>query len=331
MHVAGDILWAMQAAGNREAPATELIVVRPGDAPVPDAEAPVIRLLVLDEADDPGLHATSADMVMAPVGSRAATHRSVVGVDDVDAATESLVRAVADHPVASWSLARLVVVTSGLDVSSGLVAESATYSTLLAGSEFGAWLAARAAPRPADGADRVSLAREGDELVITLTRPHRRNAYDASMRDAVLEALDVARWDPSLRVRLMGEGPVYCAGGDLDEFGAVADVAAAHMVRVSAHPGAAIARMRDRVTVHVHGWAVGSGIELAAFAGSVLAAPGTRFRLPEVRMGLVPGAGGSVSITRRVGRHRLLWWALSGEDLDVDRAIEWGLVDGRLD
>jgi enoyl-CoA hydratase/carnithine racemase len=72
---------------------------------------------------------------------------------------------------------------------------------------------------------------------------------------------------------------------------------------------------------------VGAGIELAAFARTVVAAPDTRCRLPEVSLGLVPGSGGTVSIPRRIGRHRAAWLGLSGDTIDVDTAAQWGLVD----
>ena len=72
---------------------------------------------------------------------------------------------------------------------------------------------------------------------------------------------------------------------------------------------------------------MGAGIELPAFAQRVVARPGAFVQLPEVAMGLVPGAGGSVSVLRRVGRQRTAWLALTGKRLDVETAARWGLVD----
>ena len=77
-----------------------------------------------------------------------------------------------------------------------------------------------------------------------------------------------------------------------------------------------------------HGPCIGAGIEVPAFAGSVLASPGTTFRLPELRMGLIPGAGGTVSIPRRIGRWRTAYLALSGAPIGIETAQAWGLVDG---
>ena len=69
-------------------------------------------------------------------------------------------------------------------------------------------------------------------------------------------------------------------------------------------------------------------MELPAFAGHVVADPATTFALPEVSLGLVPGAGGTVSLPARIGRHRTALLALLGHPIDVPTALAWGLVDG---
>ena len=88
--------------------------------------------------------------------------------------------------------------------------------------------------------------------------------------------------------------------------------------------------MRDlgpRITARLHGACVGAGIEVPAAAGRVVAAPGTVFRLPEVSMGLIPGAGGTATIPRRIGRQRAAYMAISGADIDLAATLAWGLVD----
>ena len=77
----------------------------------------------------------------------------------------------------------------------------------------------------------------------------------------------------------------------------------------------------------MHGACVGSGIELAAFADRVVAALDTEIALPEIGLGLVPGAGGTVSLTLRIGRLRTAWLAFSGSTIDAATALSWGLVD----
>lgn len=172
------------------------------------------------------------------------------------------------------------------------------------------------------------LTRDGDVLHVTLNRPERRNAYGTQLRDALVEALHVALADESItRVVLDGAGPSFCAGGDLDEFGRTPDTATAHLIRTRGGAGRLVGRLADRVEVHLHGHCVGAGIEIPAFAGRVVAHPDTIFRLPEVSMGLIPGAGGTVSIPRRIGRWRAMHLFVTAAPVAAVRALEWGLVD----
>ncbi|MFD4596428.1 enoyl-CoA hydratase/isomerase family protein [Streptomyces sp. NPDC058464] len=165
-------------------------------------------------------------------------------------------------------------------------------------------------------------------MKLTFNRPWVRNAFDAATRDALCEALEVAVLDPTLtHVDLYGNGPAFCSGGDLSEFGTSSDPAEAHHIRIHRSPAALLQRCASKVTAHVHGPCVGAGVELAAFAGSITAAPNTTFQLPEISMGLIPGAGGTASLPARIGRERTAYLALSGTTTDVETALTWGLVD----
>ena len=72
---------------------------------------------------------------------------------------------------------------------------------------------------------------------------------------------------------------------------------------------------------------MGAGIELPAFVNRVIALRDSSIGLPEIDLGLIPGAGGTVSVTRRIGRHRTALLALSGQPIDAETALSWGLVD----
>ena len=148
-----------------------------------------------------------------------------------------------------------------------------------------------------------------------------------AVRDALVAALLVARIDEAVGVELRGFGPAFSSGGDLAEFGTAPDPATAHLVRIRHGAGLLMHEMAARTTAHLHGACIGAGIELPAFAGRVIAASDTRIGLPEVAMGLVPGAGGTVSITHRIGRWRTAWLALTGAHIDPAQAMAWGLVD----
>jgi hypothetical protein len=232
------------------------------------------------------------------------------------------------NPVASLALVTLLRSSAGLSVSQGLLAESAAYGTLQAGAEFRAWRASVPRRELIETESPVLADRLGDVLHLTLNRPTRRNSFDASMRDSLAEFLELARIDSTIRsVRIDGAGQGFCSGGDLDEFGTASDPSVAHLVRIERSVGAAIDAIRDRVTVALHGACIGSGIELAAFAGHVEADSTVSISLPEVSMGLIPGAGGTVSLVRRIGRHRTCELALTGRSIDGPTALGWGLID----
>jgi enoyl-CoA hydratase/carnithine racemase len=237
--------------------------------------------------------------------------------------------AAAASPQASLVLRQVLRMTSALPAAAALEAESLAYSALLGGPEFRRWLGARGPrKRAAPGPEPVLLCREGPLLKITLNHPGRRNAYSRRLRDALADALRVALADPSItRVTLGGAGPCFSSGGDLDEFGTTPDPVTAHLIRTRAGAGPLIGRLGGRIEVRAHGPCVGAGVELAAFAGTVTAAEDATFRLPEVSMGLIPGAGGTVSVPRRIGRWRTLYLALSGQPVSADTALDWGLAD----
>lgn len=243
---------------------------------------------------------------------------------------EPLIAAATASPRAAAILVDVLRTVEHLDVASGLRVESLAYSTLLASSEFRQWLDARTPPSPKVFAGApVVVERHADELVITLNRPENRNAFSAAMRDALYEALLSATLDPTLcQVVVSGRGPVFSAGGDLAEFGTATDVAIAHGIRTARSVGALLTSLPGRV--HVHGACVGAGTELPAFAPVVVAHPDATFRLPEIAMGLIPGAGGTVSLTKRIGRHRTAELALSGRAMSAAEALEIGLVE-RID
>ena len=135
------------------------------------------------------------------------------------------------------------------------------------------------------------MTRRGDTLEVVINRPGRHNAFDRRVRDGLAGALDVAIADPSVRrVDLRSAGPSFCSGGDLAEFGGTADVGTAHLIRLDRSVAARVYRCRERVVAHLHGACISAGVEIPSFANRVLAREDARFCLPELSMGLIPGA-----------------------------------------
>ena len=251
-----------------------------------------------------------------------------VAVEEGDPALGRIEENLAACPITGATLALLFRGQLGVSVGDGLVAESTAYSVLQSGPEFATWRATHPARTDWDEGLRVGVERDGTTLSLTLTRPQRLNALDAQMRDELVEALTLAAADPSItRVELRGEGNAFCAGGDLDEFGARSDPATAHLIRLQRSVARALSRLNKETVAYLHGACVGSGIELAAFTDTVVAAADTQISLPEIGLGLVPGAGGTVSLPRRIGRLRTAWLAFSGCTIDAATAQRWGLVD----
>jgi len=252
-----------------------------------------------------------------------------------DAELAMLYQATERNPVAACLLAQVLRHNANASVADGLLVESLAYSTLQHGAAFTDWLARRAAAPPrthVEAVDPIQLGRQGDRLRLTLNRPTKRNAFSAGLRDALCSALEIAWHDDSVQqIVIDGAGPAFCAGGDLDEFGWARDAALAHATRMTRSAGAMLHRLRERITCQVHGACIGAGIELPAFTARVRALPDAFFQLPEVSMGLIPGAGGTVSITRRIGRLRTAALALSGQRIDAATALDWGLVDEVVD
>jgi hypothetical protein len=307
------------------------------DGPLPDNEvigsatAVVVGVACRPPSPEARVRARELACSFAPTDSDVGV--PFIPVDDPVAAADELYRAIVASPRSAMSLARLLRLTADAPVTDGLAAESAVYSMLLAAPEFARWLAERRPPRPArQTRPAVLITRQDGVLAVTMNRPDRHNAFDRFVRDGLVDALDLAIADPTVRrVDLRGEGPSFCSGGDLAEFGTSADVSTAHLVRLDRSVAARVHHCRDRVVAHLHGACIGAGIEIPSFAGQVIARQDTTIRLPELGMGLVPGAGGTVGLPRRIGRWRTAYLALSGATLDPWTARKWGLVDAISD
>jgi enoyl-CoA hydratase/carnithine racemase len=258
-----------------------------------------------------------------------AAPRPWVGLADLQPALDRLAERTEQQPVAATVAAQVIRMSLRLDFEQALLLESLAYSMLLASEGFRTWRAENPPRlRGEDGAARVASTIEGGMLRIELNRPAARNAFDARMRDELVEALEFAQAHPDApRVLLSGRGAAFSSGGDLDEFGRADDVGRAHLIRTLRSPARLVHQLRDRITAHVHGACIGAGIEVPAAAGRIVAASDAVFRLPEVGMGLIPGAGGTVTIPRRIGRRRACYMAISGVELGPGTALAWGLVD----
>ena len=255
-------------------------------------------------------------------------------IAETDSEVERLASFIDQHPQASAVLVQVTRVTMSLPVIAALTVESLGYATLQGGEEFSRWLSGQNKTKVGDSdiSAPVLMERTGSELRILLNSPSNRNALSVSMRDGLSEAFSLVAMDDSIeRVVVSGAGSCFSAGGDLTEFGVSKDVAEAHRIRQLKMPAQYLAEHAGRYSFNLHGACIGAGIELPAFSGHISASRDAFFRLPEVAMGLIPGAGGCVSIPRRIGRHRTNYLAVTGMELSAEKALSWGLIDELAD
>lgn len=256
----------------------------------------------------------------------------------LDAVVESpvsaaaLARRISACPRAAAVIVDLLRILPGLDDQAGLIAESLAYGLLQGSDEHVRWLAATAQDFAATPPGRLIMAREDALLRLTLDRPVGGNTIDRELRDQLDEAFALAALDSTVaRIRLTARGRAFCLGADLAEFGTTRDPATAHIIRRRTLPARHIARCADRLEVHVQGGCVGAGLEMAAWARRFTATSNAWFQLPELAMGVLPGAGGCVALTRRIGRQRTALLVLSGKRISARMALDWGLIDAIVD
>src|SRR5207248_9310926 len=173
----------------------------------------------------------------------------------------------------------------------------------------------------------IELVREGGVARIFLNRPQKVNALDSALLDALAISLSALGGDDSLRVAVLaGRGKAFCGGADVNELAALDPRTAREFIGRIHRACDAIRRLPVPVVAQLHGAVIGGGLELAASCDLRIAADGTRFAMPEVRLG-IPSVVEAALLPRLVGSGRAAWLVLTGEPIDAKRAYDWGLVD----
>lgn len=171
--------------------------------------------------------------------------------------------------------------------------------------------------------DAVLVERRGRILVITINRPQARNAINLEVSQALADAMDELDDSPDLSVAILtGAGGNFCAGMDLKAF------AAGERVAVEGRGlGFTQKPPRKPVIAAVEGFALAGGTELVLATDLVVASRSARFGIPEVRRGLVAGAGGLLRLPRKIPYQKALELALTGDDFTAEQAAGWGLAN----
>ena len=171
----------------------------------------------------------------------------------------------------------------------------------------------------------VEFQRDGGVARIFLNRPQKVNALDSAMLDALVAVL--GRVDDTIRVVVLGgHGKAFCGGADVGELRALDPQTARQFIGRVHRACDAVRRLPVPVVARLHGAVIGAGLELAAACDLRVAASGTRFAMPEVRLG-IPSVVEAALLPRLMGSGRAAWLVLTGEPIDAERAREWGLVE----
>lgn len=174
---------------------------------------------------------------------------------------------------------------------------------------------------------KVDVTREGAVVRVLLNRPEKANALDAAMLDALASELEALARDESARVVVLGAaGRSFCAGADVDELARLDASTAGAFVGLIHRACEALRRLPVPAVARLHGAVIGAGLELAAACDLRVAAEGTRFAMPEVRLG-IPSVVEAALLPRLMGSGRAAWLVLTGEPIDARRAFEWGLIE----
>lgn len=168
---------------------------------------------------------------------------------------------------------------------------------------------------------------DGGIARIFLNRPEKVNALDSALLHDLLAALTRVAEFPEVRaVVLGGRGKAFCGGADVNELSSLTETTAGAFVGRIHSVCNAIRRLPVPVVARLHGAVIGAGLEIAAACDLRIAAEGTRFSMPEVRLG-IPSVVEAALLPRLIGRGRAAWLVLTGEPISERRACEWGLIE----
>jgi len=164
---------------------------------------------------------------------------------------------------------------------------------------------------------------------VTLNRPEVLNRYNLKMRDELYQVLTAIRDDPGVLIAIFkGAGErAFCVGADLTEFGTAPSPIIARQVRWERDIWGLFTSLKQPLIAAVHGYVLGSGVEIALLCDIRIASEETVFGLPEVSLGMIPAAGGTQTLPRAIGKGKALQMLLAGDRIDAQEALRIGLVN----
>ena len=174
----------------------------------------------------------------------------------------------------------------------------------------------------------ILTATSAGVAVLTLDNPP-MNLVTLDLTRELDAALDRLARDAAVRVLVVtGAGErAFCAGSDIKEFGGVAEDVVDKKLTAENAAFSRLAAFPRPTIAAINGLAFGGGLELAVCCDLLVAAADARLALPEVKLGVFPGSGGTIRVPRRIGEGRAKLLMFTGEPIDADTALAWGLVN----
>lgn len=175
----------------------------------------------------------------------------------------------------------------------------------------------------------IIYEKRGGIAYVTLNRPEKLNTYNLQMRDELFQVLEAIRDDDEVRVAIFsGAGDkAFCAGADLSEFLTAPSPVVAREVRFKRDVWGLFLSLSTPLIAALHGYVLGSGLEIALCSDVRIASEDAQFGFPEAGLGIIPAAGGTQTLPRIIGRARALEMLLSGRRLSATEAYDIGLVN----
>lgn len=172
------------------------------------------------------------------------------------------------------------------------------------------------------------MSLESGILQITLNRPEQLNALNREVLQRLSQIFHEAKHDQSVRaILLSGEGKAFCAGADIKQLAALKGPDGVAFARFGQSVFRSLEMLGKPSVAAVHGFAFGGGCELAMAATLRLAANNAVFGQPEIKLGVIPGFGGTQRLSRLIGKGRALEVCLTGRRFSAEEAFQWGLVN----
>ena len=175
----------------------------------------------------------------------------------------------------------------------------------------------------------VNFEKTNGVAYVTLNRPHVLNVYNTQMRDDLCQVMAFVSHDAEVKVIvLQGAGErAFCAGADLSEFLTAPSPVIARQVRWERDIWGQFLSLRQPLIAALHGFVLGSGIEMSLCCDIRIASEDARFGLPEVTLGIIPAAGGTQTLPRAIGCSRAIDMLMTNRWLNAEEALEAGLVN----